>query len=124
MTEPVSWSLTAGGASGAGVNAAGQTAGDATVSASLTLEAQTDPRDLALQIDDVAKVTFLAISSTLTDGSVGVRAGPGDFTALTGPILLFGGAVGLFAADLSTLTVQNTSATDTADLTVLIGLTL
>jgi hypothetical protein len=106
------------------VNAAGETAGDATVSVAVTLDAGAGPRDLALQIDDVGKVTFLAISSTLTDGSVGVRAGPGDFTDLTGPILLFGGAVSLFAPDLSTLTVRNESQAEAADLTVLIGLTL
>ncbi|MEM9305175.1 MAG: hypothetical protein AAGE01_23900 [Pseudomonadota bacterium] len=122
MSESITWSLTAGGTSGSGIQASGQTQGDALVSVSIDLDAGSASRDLALQVEDVSKVGFLAIASDLQDGKVTVKADGANATALTGPILLFGNAVGLFAGDLTTLTVHNTSADKAASLTVLIGL--
>lgn len=122
MPETISWSLTAGGPSGTGINAAGATIGDATVSVSIALEAQSGERALTLQVDDVDKATFMAISSDLTTGDVTVKATGGDATKVTGPMLMFGDAVKLFASDLTTLTVENTSADKPANLNVLIGL--
>lgn len=124
MSETISWSLTAGGASGSGVNAAGATTGDATVSVSVDLDPAGPERALTLQVDDVDKVSFLAISSSLLDGKVTVKATGAAATKLTGPILLFGEAVALFASDLTTLTVKNNSADKAAKLSVLIGLTV
>ena len=124
MSETISWSLTAGGTSGSGVNAAGATTGDATVSVSVDLDPASPARALTLQVDNVDKVSFLAISSSLLDGNVTVKATGAAATKLTGPILLFGEAVALFASDLTTLTVQNTSADKAAKLSVLIGLTV
>ncbi len=121
MSETISWSLTAGGV-GSGINVTGATTGDAIVAASVDLDAGSNERVLTLQVDDVAKVTFLAISSDLLDGKVTVKA-TGGATELTGPILLFGKAVALFTSDLTTLTVHNTSVDKAAKLSVLIGLT-
>lgn len=122
MSETISWSVTAGGPSGTGINAAGATTGDATVSVSIALDPASGERALALQVDDVDKVTFLAVSSDLTDGDVTVRATAVDATAITGPMLMFGDAVKLFASDLTTLTVENESVDTAANLSVLIGL--
>ena len=122
MSETISWSLTAGGTSGSGINATGATTGDAIVAASVDLDAGSAERVLTLQVDDVSKVAFLAISSDLLDGKVTVKA-TGSATELTGPILLFGDAVALFANDLTILTVHNTSPDKAAKLTVLINLT-
>ncbi len=120
MSETVSWSLTAGGV-GSGIDVTGATIGDAIVAASVDLDAGSNERALTLQVDDVAKVKFLAISSDLLDGKVTVKA-TGSATELTGPILLFGKAVALFASDLTTLTVHNKSADNAAKLSVLIVL--
>jgi hypothetical protein len=75
-------------------------------------------------VDDVDKVNFLAISSDLLDGKVLVKADGATATPLTGPLLLPGAAVKLFAEDLTTLTVHNTSLNNSAKLSVLIGLTV
>ena len=124
MSESISWSLTAGGTSGSTIQTKGSSDGDGIVSVTVELDAGSAERDLTLQVDDVDKVGFLAISSDLQDGSVTVKADGANATALTGPILLFGAGVKLFAGDLGTLTVHNTSAVDAATLTVLIGLTV
>lgn len=122
MSETISWSLTAGGTSGSGINSTGATSGDAVVAASVDLDAGSAERALTLQVDDVSKIAMLAISSDLLDGTVTVKA-TGSAIPLTGPILLFGEAVALFADDLTTLTIQNTSVDKAAKLSVLIGLT-
>lgn len=123
MSEAISWSLSAGGASGPGISSAGQTEGDATVSLSKELDIG-EEKGLAVQVDDVDKVTFLAIDCDLLDGSVTVKATADDPTALKGPILLYGEAVKLFGDDLTTLTVKNNSTEKKANLTALIGLTV
>ncbi len=115
MSETITWSLTAGGKSGSAIQTKGASTGDGIVSVSVE-------RDLALQVDKVDNVAFLAISSDLLDGSVTVKADGANASALSGPILLFGEAVKLFAGDLTTLTVHNTSADKAAKVTVLIGL--
>jgi len=122
MSESITWSLTAGGTAGSSIQASGVSAGDGIVSVSVDLDANGNARDLTLQVDNVDKVTFLAISSDLIDGKVTVKADGASATALTGPVLLFGAAVKLFAGDLTKLTVQNTSPTKPAKLSVLIGL--
>jgi hypothetical protein len=124
MTETIVWSLTAGGTSGSAVQTKGASVGDGIISVSVELDAASSARDLALQIDTVDNVAVLAISSTLFDGSVTVKADGANATALSGPILLFGEAVKLFAGDLTTLTVENTSVVSAARITILIGLTV
>ncbi|MFZ1468383.1 MAG: hypothetical protein WAT09_05315 [Paracoccaceae bacterium] len=98
--------------------------GDGIVSVSVDLEAGSAARDLVLQVDTVDNVAFLAVSSSLADGKVTIKADGATATALTGPILLFGAGVKLFAGDLTTLTVHNTSAVTAAKVTILIGLTV
>ena len=121
MSESISWSLTAGGS----INAAGTLGCEATVTVSLILDAaQQNARDLVLQIDDVSKVQFLSISSSLSDATIKVTPKDGTEMALTGPVLLFGDAVKLFADDLGTLSVQNTSPDKNCEFTVLVGMVL
>ena len=124
MSETITWSLTAGGKSGSAIQTKGASTGDGIVSVSVDLDAGSAERDLALQVDKVDNVAFLAISSDLLDSSVTVKADGANASALSGPILLFGEAVKLFAGDLTTLTVHNTSADKAAKVTVLIGLTV
>lgn len=124
MVENISWALNVSGTAGSPIQAAGQSSGDAIVSVSVDLEAGSAERVLAVQVDDMDRVAFLALSSSLTNGKVTVQADGPAAIALSGPILLFGTATKLFAGDLSTLKVHNTSATEAATVKVLIGLTL
>jgi len=124
MSETISWSLTAGGTSGSSIQASGESKGDGIVSVSVSLDAGSAARELTLQVDDVDKVAFFAISSDLLDGKVTVKADGANATALTGPILLPGASVKLFAGDLTKLTVHNSSTEKAAKLTVLMGLTV
>ncbi|MES9901720.1 MAG: hypothetical protein ABW168_03440 [Sedimenticola sp.] len=110
MSEPISWSLSAGSASGGGVNISGKTEADATTVASLTLAPKMNQaKELAMQIGDVSKVELLIISSTINDGSIEIKADGASAIALSGPLVLFGPSVKLFAGDLDKLTVQNKS---------------
>jgi len=123
MTQKLTWSFSAGSASGA-LNTTGSTEVEAVFNATVDLDANmANASTLALQIDDVAKVKLLAISSSLNDGKVEVK-GSGSAIALTGPMVLYGAAVALFATDLSTIKVQNKSASVPASLTILVGLAL
>lgn len=125
MAQKLSWSFSAGSSSGSAVNVSGETAVDAVVSASVTLDAaMAAARELTLQVDDVDRVLFLAISSSLIDGKVEVEPVGGTAMAVTGPLILYGAAVKLFAADLSTIKVQNKAVATAATLTILIGLKL
>lgn len=111
-----------GGAGGAALNASGALGAEAVMTARRRLEpAMGEAETLTLQIDDVGKLVFLAIDASLRDGSVQVGAEAASMTALSGPLLLFGAGVSLFADDLSTLSVRNTHATEAATLTILIG---
>jgi hypothetical protein len=78
-------------------------------------------RDLALQIGDVDKLAFFILTSSLTDGSVEVKADTATRTKLTGPIILFGAAIKLFAGSLDTITLKNSSTADAADIRILMG---
>ncbi len=123
MPQAIAWSFSAGGPSGAGASASGSTEGDGIISVSKTFDGGGSETDLALQVDRVANVTMLAISSDVLDGTVTVK-GSGAKKKLTGPIVLFGEAVTLFASDLSTIKVHNTSQDKPATVQVLIGMTV
>lgn len=123
MPQNFSWSFSCGVPSGAGVNTGGAMDVDAVVSAKVSLvKAMAADRVLDLQIDDVNKVAFLVLSSSLNDGSVDVKANTATRTKLTGPIILYGAAVKLFASNLDSLTMRNASATDAAEIEILMGL--
>jgi hypothetical protein len=125
MVETVSWSFTTASSSGAGVASAGSLAADGTASASVQLDAgMASAASLTLQLDDVDRIAFLGLVPSLTDGSVEVQADGASATKLTGPLMLFGEAVKLFADDLTTLRAQNRHATRPATLSVLLGLKL
>jgi hypothetical protein len=125
MPQDFSWSFNGGAPSGVGVNNAGHMAVDAITTAGVTLaKAMAADRDLALQIDDVAKVAFFVLTSSLNDGSVEIKADTATRTKLTGPIILYGEAVKMFAGNLEKLTLKNSSPTDAAEITILMGLNL
>lgn len=122
MLQNLSWSFSAGSPGGA-INTSGNTATDAVISASIELGAAMGAaQNIALQVDDVDKVAFLAISSSLNDGKVEIQGTGANATIVTGPLILYGNAVSLFADDLTTLKVQNKSADKDAILSILIGL--
>lgn len=125
MPQSYSWSYSGGSPAGAGVNIGGSfdVDGITTAEVQLTKNMSAD-RDLALQIDDVSKLAFLVIASSLYDGSVDVKADTATRTKLTGPLILHGTAVKLFAGDLDKISLKNVSATDVADIKILMGLTL
>ena len=125
MAETLSWSFTTASSSGAGVASSGSLTVDGTASASVQLDAaKAAASPLTLQFDQVDRIAFLGIVPSLTDGSVEVQGDGAAATKLTGPLMLFGAAVKLFTGDLTTLKAQNTHATKTATLSVLIGLKL
>ncbi len=124
MSQKFSWSFSGGAPSGAGANSGGSVEIDAITSAGVTLAKASADRALALQIDDVDKLAFFILTSSLNDGSVDVKADGATRTKITGPLILYGEAIKLFAGDLQTLTLKNASATDAADIGILIGFKL
>ena len=125
MPQSLSWSFTASSPIGVGVNAFGTAQAEAITAAGVTLDANmAAAQDLALQIDAVDKVRFLILTSSLNDGTVELKADSATVTKLTGPLVLFGNAVELFAGDLDTLSVQNKSTDTPAEISILIGLAL
>lgn len=125
MPQKFSWSFSGGSPSGAGVNNGGSLEIDAITSAGVTLVKNMGAdRDLALQIDDVEKLAFFIMTSSLNDGSVDVKTDSATRTKLTGPLILYGEAIKLFAEDLQTISLKNSSATDAADITILMGFKL
>jgi hypothetical protein len=125
MSQKFSWSFSGGSPAGAGVNNGGSLEVDAITSAGVTLaKAMGADRDLALQIDDVDKLAFFIMTSSLNDGSVDVKADSATRTKLSGPLILYGEAIKLFAGDLQTISLKNSSATAAADITILMGFKL
>ena len=125
MPQKFSWSCSGGSPSGAGVNNGGSLEIDAITSAGVTLVKNMGAdRDLALQIDDVEKLAFFIMTSSLNDGSVDVKTDSATRTKLTGPLILYGEAIKLFAGDLQTISLKNSSATDAAEITILMGFKL
>lgn len=124
MPQKFSWSFSGGTPSGAGANEGGSVEVDAITSAQVTLAKASADRELALQIDDVEKLAFFILTSSINDGSVDVKADTATRTKITGPLILYGEAIKLFAGDLQTLTLNNASATDAADITILMGFKL
>src|SRR3954452_23672453 len=87
VTQILSWSFNAGAPSGVGVNTSGSASVDAVTSAAVTLDANMQAtEELALQIDDVGKVAFLVLTSSLTSGEVEVKADGAAVTKLSGPL--------------------------------------
>ena len=123
MADTIAWYCTFASTAGAKLTSDGETPVGATlVASSVSLDpAMGVPRGIRLQLDSVDDVAFLAIRSSLLDGSVEVQAG-GAPTTLTGPLVLFGDAVGLFTGDLTTLQATNTHADQGAELSVLVGI--
>ena len=71
MAETISWSFTAGASSGAGLSSNGTLEAEAVTSAVVSLEANmSDAADLAMQLEAVDRIAFLAVSASIADGSI------------------------------------------------------
>ena len=125
MPSRISWSSSVASDGGARVSGRGNIVIDTATTVTATLDpAMVTAEALDLQVADPSGVAVLAIFSDIMDGSVTVEATLGSATALTGPLVLFGAAVTMFASDLTTLNVQNNHATDEATVEILIGRTV
>lgn len=123
MPDSISWSFNAVSSSGGANKSSGKTDADATLTATKKVKKTNGNEALKFQLDTATSIAFLAVTSTFYDTKVTVKADGAAETPLNGPLVLYGGGLALFAADLSTLTVKNTSSTD-AEVSVLIGLNL
>jgi hypothetical protein len=121
MGETIAWSLSAGAPGGA-LSASGSFSADSVTLASVTIDAATN-KTLTFQLEDVTKILFLSIKSSLYDGKVKViAAGAGaKEIKLTGPVMLFGEGVALLGASLDTLKITNTDAANAVNVDVLIA---
>ena len=123
MPDTIAWSFNASSSAGGASKAAGKAAADATLSVARSLKKNMGaPEVLSLQLETAVKIVFFAATSTLNDGKVTLKA-DGDTVAVTGPLVLHGNALALFAGDLSSLTVRNQGAEE-AQLSILIGYNL
>lgn len=122
MPDSISWSFNAAGSSGGTSKASGKVTADAILTAHRTV-AKGATEALELQLDGTAKVVFLAITSSINDGKVTIKGTGANDIAMQGPLILYGPAIGLFATNLTTVTVKNTAAS-AAELSILAGYNL
>ena len=120
--EQTSWNLSLNTTSGLTQGDVGSVDVGASTSIPVTLDPATSV-DLDLQLTNTDKLDVLSIASSIYDGAVEVTSN-GNTYKLTGPLLLFGDLIARFSSDLSTLSIENTHLTDTAELKILIGRTL
>ena len=121
MSESLAWSFNAGSAGGS-LDASGSIDAEAVTVAGVTVDPASN-RALNIQLADVSKLAFLAIKSSLYGDKVKVKAagsGAKEIT-LTGPVVMFGGAIALLGPSLATLTVTNDDTAAKADIEILIG---
>lgn len=122
MSQKFFWSFGGNSQAGVGIADGNGIEVDAITTAEVQLaENMAADRKLALQIDDVDKLAFFILTSSLIDGSVEVKADTATRTKLVGPIILFGTAIKLFAGSLDSISLRNLSATDAADIRILVG---
>jgi hypothetical protein len=122
----LAWSISVGAGSGPGLTGSGMLDAGAVTTASAEVDAGTN-QDLALQIDDVARVAMLAVTCNRYDGSVTIKGGDAadPSLVLTGPIFAFGAVAQRLAASLGTVKVTAAAAPATpASVTFLIGTSL
>ena len=117
--EQTSWNLNLVTTSGIAIGSGGSTDSNAATSIPLVLEPETDIT-LALQLADTTKIDVFCIVSSTYDGSIEITT-DGNTFKLSGPLLLYGQLVGHFSSDLSSLTIENKSTTETANLKILIS---
>jgi hypothetical protein len=118
MADSIAWSFNATASTGGTSKAAGKTAADAVLIVRKTIpDTFDDP--LSLQLETADKIAFLAMTSSVYDPDLTVKAG-GTTVKLTGPLVLHGNAVALFSADLGALEVKNTTGGD-VELSILVG---
>jgi hypothetical protein len=135
MAEKMSWSMSASSL-GASVNDTGAIEIDAATRASVTVTAGT-PESLNLNLPEIAKLRFLAITSSLYDEKVavsvasgapagaGAPAGPAPSTKtfkLMGPLVLCGDSiVQLLGPTLAFVTLTNSDPNKAASIEILVG---
>jgi hypothetical protein len=125
MPDSISWSFNAAASSGGTSKASGKTAVDAVMVANRTIKKGAAAEELALQLETAAKVALLAITSSSREVTVKVGSGAGAKTVtLTGPLVLHGDAVKLFADDLGKITVSAPTNDASADVSILVGINL
>ncbi|HEY0013038.1 MAG TPA: hypothetical protein VGB79_09320 [Allosphingosinicella sp.] len=122
MAQKLFWSFGGNSSGGAGIDSGGVVEVDAVTIAEVQLVKNMNAdRELALQIGDVGKLAILVLTSSVNDGSVEVQADTATRTKLTGPIILFGAAIKLFAGSLDKISLKNLSTTNVADIRILMG---
>jgi hypothetical protein len=120
MSEVIAWSVNAGSPGGS-IAASGVLTTEAVTTAAITID-PAGHHDLALQLDAIDKLTFLAVKSSIYQEKVRVKAGAaGKEIKLLGPLFLYGGAIALLGPSLATLTVANDDAANPANIEILIG---
>jgi hypothetical protein len=125
MPDSISWSFNAAGSSGGASKASGKSSVDAVMVANRTIKKGAAAEELALQLESAAKVALLAITSSSREVTVKVGTGAGAKTVtLTGPLVLHGDAVKLFADDLGKVTLSAPTSDASADVSILIGFNL
>src|SRR3569832_1359759 len=119
MSKTLVWAVNAASESG-GVSSGGSVNVTSVTSASVTVDVNASV-DLDLQLADVGKLSFIAISASRYDGEVSVTpSGAATPLVLDGPLVLFGKAIALLGGTLATLKVTN-GATAKARVDVLLG---
>jgi hypothetical protein len=118
MPDSIAWSFNASASTGGTSKAAGKTAADAVLIVRKTIPDAFDD-SLTLQLETAEKIGFLALTSSVYDDTLTIKAG-GATVKLTGPLVLHGDAVALFSEDLGALDVKNLTGGD-VELSILVG---
>jgi hypothetical protein len=118
MPDSIAWSFNATASTGGTSKASGKTAADAVLVVRKTIPDTFDDA-LTLQLETADKIAFMAMTSSVYDPDLTVKAG-GATVKLTGPLVLHGNAVALFSEDLGALEVKNTTGGD-VELSILVG---
>lgn len=125
MPDLISWSFNATASAGGMSKGSGKVEVDAVLVANRTIKKGAAAEELALQLEAAAKVVFLSITSTSAEVTVKVGTGAGAKTVtLSGPLILYGDGVNLFASDLGKVTLSAPTSDATADVSILIGMKL
>jgi hypothetical protein len=119
--KKIAWSFNAG-STGGSIDAFGEVASESVTIAAVTVEAASN-KALAFQLADISNLSFLVVKSSLYAEKVKVKPGGAGAkeVKLLGPLVLFGGAIGLLGPSLATLTVTNDDAAIPVDVEILIG---
>lgn len=118
------WSLTVGSQEAA-IGDAGKVDTDAVTKAAVSV-AEGSESPLDLEHEDLENIVLLVVKSSDYSGEVSVAGSAADApeVALTGPLVLYGAAVGLLGDSLATLTVKNGNDDAAVEIELLVGRSL